>query len=515
MSILTKEQSNKVVSYIRVSTARQSKLGGSLDEQLRQIYDYARDKNLEIVKEYRETGSASRMGRVQFAKMTKDLQKSKNIRGVIFWSVDRSARNPYDQSRLYLLKESGFELHFAADRIDSTHHSEMSMVFLRWGIASSFSEDLKLKTKMGIIGRLKDGKYPGRAPCGYLDRIEAEKIGIKDLKPGIKAIDPIRGPLLRKAFQLYSTGEYSVKSLNKIITSGGFRNKQSKPINWKMLYKVLRSPFYYGYINHNGELFKGNHTPLISKDLFDKVQLVIEGKANKIKKLHFYLFQGLIRCKTCGKIMRSVTAKGKYKYFYCNKQDCGYSNSVPQEEVEKLYLQKLEAISFHDTEIEGFKAELKLMRSETFENKELGKKAVEFEITKLETRLNNLLNENFDGNLPEEIYKSKKGEYLNRIAELKEKRTALDSADSKIFDYYEEVGKLLKSPLNIYNLAKPEQKRNFMKSMVENFIWDGSNLYLVWKKPFNLIAERPIFHNGSATGNRTPIPALKRLCPNR
>ena len=42
-----------------------------------------------------------------------------------------------------------------------------------------------------------------------------------------------------------------------------------------------------------------------------------------------------------------------------------------------------------------------------------------------------------------------------------------------------------------------------MKSMVENFTWDESNLYLVWEKPFNLIVERPIFHNGSADGIRT------------
>ncbi len=60
---------------------------------------------------------------------------------------------------------------------------------------------------------------------------------------------------------------------------------------------------------------------------------------------------------------------------------------------------------------------------------------------------------------------------------------------------------MLKNPINLYNLAKPEQKRNFMKSMVENFYWNGSSLDLVWKKPFNLVAERPIFHNGSPKEN--------------
>ncbi len=514
MSRIIKEQSNKFFAYIRVSTKRQEK-GASLDEQLRQIYDYAHAKGFEIVKEFRETGSASKTGRVQFEKMTKELEKRKDVQGVIFWCIDRSGRNPFDQARLYQLKESGYELHFAADKVDSTQHTQMSTILMKWGIASFFSEELKQKTKMGIMGRLKEGRYPGRAPTGYLDKIEAERIGIKDLKPGIKVIDPIRGPLLKKAFELYSTGNYGVKNLNKIITSKGFRTKSGRVINWKMLYKVLRNPFYYGYILHNGEMFKGSHKPLISKELFDKVQLVLEGKAQKIKKSNFYLFQGLVKCKTCGKTMRSVMAKHKYKYFYCNKQDCGYSNSVPQDEIEKLYLQKLEAISFHDTEIEGFKAELKLMRSETFENKEAEKKAVEFEITKLETRLNNLLNDYYDDKLPEDIFKPKKGECLNAIAGLKERRVALDDADGNIFNYFEEIGKLLKTPINLYNLGTPDQKRKFMKSMVENFIWDGSNLALVWKKPFNLVAERPIFHNGSATGSRTPLLCLRSTCPNR
>ena len=74
----------------------------------------------------------------------------------------------------------------------------------------------------------------------------------------------------------------------------------------------------------------------------------------------------------------------------------------------------------------------------------------------------------------------------------------MELAYHKPVEYSIKLRKLLKSPLNIYNLGNPEQKRKFMKSMVENFIWNGSNLDLVWKKPFNLIAERPIFHNGRA-----------------
>ena len=132
-----KNSSNKFFAYIRVSTRKQED-GASLDEQLRQIHNYADNKKLNIVKEFEEKQSAAKIGRVQFAKMMKELQKDKNIRGIIFHTVDRSARNPYDQSKLYQLKESGYELHFAHDGIDSTNHSAMSMIFIRWGIASYF-----------------------------------------------------------------------------------------------------------------------------------------------------------------------------------------------------------------------------------------------------------------------------------------------------------------------------------------------------------------------------------------
>src|SRR3989344_6132515 len=338
-----KTKTNKFYAYIRVSTKDQER-GASLGEQKRQIEDYAHSKDFEITREYKEVQSASKIGRIQFAKMVKEIEKDRdNIRGVIFHAVDRSARNPFDQAKLYELKQAGYELHFAVDRTDSTNHSAMSMLFVRWGIASYFSENLKQETKKGMLGRLNEGKYPSRAPIGYLDKAEAEKIGIIT-EPGIKIIDPLRGPLLKKAFELYSTGEYTVQKLNEILTAKGFRSKGGQLIHWKLLYKVLRHSFYYGYITYNDIIYKGLHKPLISKTLFDKVQLAIDSKANKFKKNHFYLLQGLVKCVKCEKIMRSVMAKKRYQYFYCNRQDCGYKNVIRQVKVEDKFQEKLESI---------------------------------------------------------------------------------------------------------------------------------------------------------------------------
>lgn len=493
-----KHNSNKFYSYIRVSTKDQER-GASLDEQLRQIKEYAKDKDFEIVKEYREIQSASKIGRVEFTKMIKELRKDFGIRGVIFHAVDRSARNPYDQAKLYELKEAGYELHFAVDRVNSTDHSAMSMIFIRWGVASYFSENLKVETKKGIMGRLHEGKYPSRAPIGYLDRLEAKKFGI-EAEPGIKIIDPLRGPLIRKAFEIYSTGEYTVQNLNTLLTNKGLLNKGNRPLYWKMLYGLLRNPFYYGYIRYNDVLYKGKHKPIIKKALFDKAQLAIENKANKFKKTHFYMLQGLLKCETCKRIMRSITAKKKYRYFYCKKQDCGYKNIVQQEKVENKFQEKLEAISFRNYEIEAFKTEIKNIKSDMFGAKKIEIKSLDLEVDKLESLLSTLVDRFVEGSIPEEIYKGKKNSYLNSLATYQERRTALAGTDDKILGYIEELGKLLKSPILLYKSMNPDQKRNFIKSMVENFSWDGSNIGLVWKKPFNLIAERPILDDGDPDG---------------
>ena len=104
-----KTKTNKFYAYIRVSTKDQER-GASLGEQKRQIEDYAHSKDFEITREYKEVQSASKIGRIQFAKMVKEIEKDgDNIRGVIFHAVDRSARNPFDQAKLYELKQAGYE----------------------------------------------------------------------------------------------------------------------------------------------------------------------------------------------------------------------------------------------------------------------------------------------------------------------------------------------------------------------------------------------------------------------
>ena len=86
---------------------------------------------------------------------------------------------------------------------------------------------------------------------------------------------------------------------------------------------MLQNPFYIGQIRPNGQLFDGQHEPIVPKARWDKVQRIIEtnrgtGKKNRQQNLHRFLLQGLVRCGSCGSYMTPYYGYGNQKkpYFY-------------------------------------------------------------------------------------------------------------------------------------------------------------------------------------------------------
>ncbi|MDA2928028.1 recombinase family protein [Acidobacteria bacterium AH-259-G07] len=492
---MNEEKNNKFLAYIRVSSKDQTR-GVSLEEQKSQIEKYAERNGYVIENFYKEVESASKTGRHLFEEVVKEI-KDKNLRGIIFHKVDRSARNPKDQAVLYELMNEGYVFHFVSESLSTDTHLGKNMMYLLWGMASAYTENLKFEVNKGMMGRIKQGKFPLPGPLGYLDKKEAEKLGFQP-ELCVKTIDPVRGPLIKKAFRLYATGEYSVKAVNKILHDIGLRNKGGNPFHWKLLYGVLRNPFYYGHMQYKGLLYPGIHKPLIKKSLFDTVQVVVEGKANKVKRTYQYEFQGSVQCASCKRLMRSLTAKKKYQYFYCRRRDCAFKNILRQDKVGQFYIKNLKELSFKNNEVEEFQAALEMLREEILPSKEEEIKRIDFELVKSEERLERLVDKDLDGEVPQEIYKKKKNQLLATIATLKEKRANLEDPNSRIFAKFDELGKLLENPVLLYEQRPFEQKRKLMKSTVANFTWNGKKLDIHWKIPLNLIAERQKLTNGGA-----------------
>lgn len=170
------------------------------------------------------------------------------------------------------LSDQGIEVHFVTESLDLQSRGGRLSADIQAVVAADYIRNLREETRKGFYGRLKQGLYPLRAPIGYLDQGKG--------KP--KTIDPIMGPMVRKAFELYGTGRYSLETLGEELHRFGLRNRNGNEVSRNGFSTLLNNSFYIGLmpIQKTGENFVGIHEPIINKTLFDRVQAVLAGKVN-------------------------------------------------------------------------------------------------------------------------------------------------------------------------------------------------------------------------------------------
>src|SRR5437016_12195636 len=252
--------------YIRVSTVKQGEHGVSLEQQREAIERYAQKNSLNLVRWFEEQETAAKRGRPLFTQMLR-LLRGGQATGVLIHKIDRSARNLKDWADLGELIDSGTEVHFVNESLDLSSRGGRLSADIQAVVAADYIRNLREETKKGFYGRLKQGLYPMPAPFGYLDNGAG--------KP--KTPDPLRAPLIRKAFELYATGRYSQAALGDELYQLGLTTKDGTKLNPNFLGRILRSPFYMGLIEIRKakETYLGIHQPLVSKKLFEKVQCVL------------------------------------------------------------------------------------------------------------------------------------------------------------------------------------------------------------------------------------------------
>ncbi len=286
------------LAYIRVSTQRQSDHGISLIEQRRSIEGYASRQGLMIVEWFEEVETAARQGRPVFKELLKRLTRNPSL-GLLVHKIDRGVRNLKDWAELGDLVDRGIDVRFTHDDARLDTRSGRLAADIQAVIAADYIRNLREEVKKGIYGRLAQGLYPLPAPIGYVDRGG----GV------VKTPDPILAPLVIYAFERYATGETSLKSLMSELQVRGFPSVS--------LSRLLRNPFYLGACRVRGHTYPGKHQPLITAELFARVQKVLESRTHRKRTKHQFRYQGRLTC-ACGYRMPGERQK-QYVYYRCHK----------------------------------------------------------------------------------------------------------------------------------------------------------------------------------------------------
>lgn len=382
----------KSVIFARVSSREQEETGYSLPSQEKLLKEYGERKDFAISKKFSISESAS--GRYQRKTFNEMLEyvKENNINIIICEKVDRLTRNLRDAVSIneWINDDSKRQVHFVKENCVLSKDSKSNEKFI-WNIkvsvAQYYIDNLSEEVRKGQKEKLAQGWLPTKPPLGY------KTIGDKGHKTHV--IDWDVAPYIRKMFEYYSSGNHSLKSLVAIMYQEGMRNREARKICRSRIHVLLSNPFYYGKILWKGEIHRGEHEPIISKELFNKVQACLVYAPRMRPGTKEFNFVKIFKCGKCGS---GVTASEKFKrlksgsvnkyiYYHCMKFRDRYCHEkyIREDNLIGLLLQLFDNIPVNKIQISE-KLNREVDRHRKFVNGILGQEVAEAQVNQVNIR---------------------------------------------------------------------------------------------------------------------------------
>ena len=397
MNISNANLKNAVI-YCRVSTEEQAHEGESLSAQERRCMAYCESKGLSVLKAFIEAGESGRTEeRTQLKKLLSYcFDRTRKVSAVVCLKQDRFSRNLLDFRKL----ESAFSARGIALLFVEGNNERNAQGKLIRNISGSFAEfesDINSeRTRAGIAEAVLNGRWLWPL-LGY---------SFKDNEYGKRQLYPDdRADIVRQIFKLAHTGVYSQMDIIAKMKRDGFK------ISKQTLSAMLRNPVYCGYLpdrylQNGGNLIKGIHEPLISQEMFYKVQAILSGRARtavpRQRNNPNFPLRRFVVCANCGKLMTAAFVQGKkikVGYYECRTRGCPRHQKKVLEPAFLDYLSKIKPTPhalqvFEEVFIEKFNARL---QKEMF----LRKKSLS-EITELEKQKSKIIEMMARGSIPEQ-----------------------------------------------------------------------------------------------------------------
>lgn len=480
---------NNSVLYCRVSSKEQEETGYSLPSQEKLLSEYAGRKDFQIVKIFSvaESASGSKQRKV-FAEMMDFMSKNK-INNLIVEKVDRLTRNLKEAviANDWIDENEDRRIHFVKQNL-IIHKNAKSDEKFRWDIeivlAKKYISNLSEEVKKGQKEKLSQGWLPTKPPIGY------KTIGDKGHK--VHVIDKETAPFIKKAFEMYASGNYSMEALRQKLYSEGFRTRAGNKPAKNRIEDILNEPFYYGAMRWNSILYaEGKHEPIITKELFDKAQSVRRGHLAPTYSKHSFQFRKMMKCGECGCTITAEIKKGII-YYHCNHyKNCTQKPYTPENKIEE---QLFGVFKFFENitpkEAEAIRNKIKENHSQETEYKENTLKTLNSRYTQLQSRLDILYNDRLDQKISTESWEKKQKEINQEQAEIQEQITRIKNVETKYFEIWLNIIDLAHRAKEIYEKRSPEERRLLLSHIFSNLMLKDEKVIPLLKKPVEVLVKR-------------------------
>ena len=461
--------------YARKSTDDEDRQVLSIEAQLKEVREYAQRENLIVVKEIIEAKTAKKPGRPLFNEMILAIERGL-ADGILAWHPDRLARNSVDGGRIiYLVDQKVIkDLRFPTLRFDNNAQGKF-MLSIVFGQSKYYIDALSENIRRGIRLKLSKGIWPQWAPIGYLN----------DRKTRTIIIDEGKAPFIKRVFELYSTGNYTLEQIREKMNPLGLNGRREKPLSRSQYQTMLKNPLYYGVFRYNGEVYEGTHEPIITKKLFDRCQEVmrLRGK-HKEPQIKKFVFRGLMKCGECG---RSITAELQkcHIYYRCTKRLTNCKQKYVREEELAAQINKfIQKVSLSDDWTKRIIEELERDRNSSLLSSQSQQQNLENKVKEIDAKISKLIDVYLEGALTLEEYQAKKEAFINEKRKIQESAQDFAAGSNSWFEPARDFVTLLNRAEYAVKEGNLESQKEFLEKIGSNFILKERRLVFSSEAPY-------------------------------
>ena len=483
--------------YLRRSQDREDRQQlsiGKQDAQVRQIFER---NNLSPNYLPPEERSAKKPGRPIFNDMMDQIEAG-TARYIAVWALSRLSRNPVDGGRIiYALDQGQLLAIYTPTRVYRNTPDDKMVLAIELALAKKNNDDLSVQVKEGFEAKRVHGQYPGPAPIGYLNTI---------IRPGERNIapDPDNALKVVSCFEFASTNIHSLKDIWEHAWDIGLRSRTGKRLGKQTIVEMLKRRAYTGVFKYGGdEWHQGAYEPLISTDLFDKVQLAM-GWVKKptdhpsVTSGRFYPYKGMLLCKTCKFNITAYTKckkltggqSAEYVFYTCTKKNRKVVCHEPQSSADTLEGEvKARLQEYEISEADGAECRrwLELHYRDYINNKNKYMPVWRQDLVTAEKALA-VLDEKLEcGVIADDRYKARAAQHEATIARTK---ALIGAADTDARRWLELANQTFSSVVNIgevFEVANDQERREMMKYIGSNWYLGNKKVELTPRRPFDLL----------------------------
>jgi site-specific DNA recombinase len=497
----------KALAYARVSSKEQEKEGFSIPAQQKLLQSYAANNRFVIVQDYVDIETAKATGRTNFEQMVRYLKAHANVRTVLVEKTDRLYRNLRDW---VTLDELDIEIHLVKEGIVLSRDSKSSEKFVH-GIkvlmAKNYIDNLSEEARKGMQEKAEQGIWPTGAPLGYVNVVGSD--GKKTIAP-----DPKFAPIITHLFGWYATGTLSLREAAERARSAGLIHRRTgTPVPTSTVHAILRNRIYTGDFEWNGRYCRGKHQPLVTRELWQRVQGVLDArKASKLRRgKHDFAFSGLINCGHCCCAFVGELKKGRYIYYHCT----GYKGKcdepyVREEVIAEKFSQILGRLSFGDGVLQWVSAALRESHADQRKEHDAAIARLQAECERLQNRIHAMYIDKLDGRVDRSFYVQMAEQWRVEQEKLMQEIALHQAADQCYLDEGVRLLELGQSAQRLFAKQEPNAQRRLLNFVLSNSIWKNGELSVTFRQPFDLVAQTTLLPPSGGTGggeNPTACPA--------